>query len=230
MVRLVCVVLGLFFASPLWADEPTTGSGPSTPPNERPESTPPLGDAPVSAKILRYAQRVIAKHDRNRDGSLTAEEWKSMHGRPASIDADQDGQITLKEYSQHIAEYGRWRQIRLFTPGPETEGQPSPDSGQPQEGTTASPTDDKALRRNRKFYVADSRLPKGLPRTFLVRDLNGDGQLTLAEFAPKGLSADLERFKKLDANLDNVVTAREFMRGPRPAAQTDEQSEQPPSP
>ncbi len=67
-------------------------------------------------------------------------------------------------------------------------------------------------RGETKFYVPPKRLPPGLPDWFLRRDLDGDGQLTLAEFAPRPTAAQLAEFARMDANRDGLVTARECQR------------------
>ncbi len=58
-------------------------------------------------------------------------------------------------------------------------------------------------------FSAPRHLLQGLPVWFLARDLNGDGQLTLREFAP-GLSVDATAFfGKLDRNSDGLLTPEE---------------------
>ena len=69
-----------------------------------------------------------------------------------------------------------------------------------------------ALERERKFNVPARRLPTGLPNWFTLRDEDGDGQLTLSEFAPKPKASDLEEFRRYDLNDDGVITAEECVR------------------
>ena len=113
-----------------------------------------------------------------------------------------------------MSAYGVYRRILLASPaGPSTAETQIPGG---DEYESEPDTDSvESLRRSKKFYVPNSRLPKGLSQEFFNRDIDGDGQLTLAEFAPKATAAEVERFKKLDANLDGVVTAREYARGPK---------------
>ena len=60
----------------------------------------------------------------------------------------------------------------------------------------------------------------GIPRWFLVRDANGDGQLTLREFSPTLSLESTAFFGRLDADSDGLVTpdeVREYLaKGPRP--------------
>jgi hypothetical protein len=54
-------------------------------------------------------------------------------------------------------------------------------------------------------------LPAGLPDWFDRRDLNGDGQLVLPEFAVAGTPAERAQFQQFDRNRDGVLTAREYL-------------------
>ena len=60
----------------------------------------------------------------------------------------------------------------------------------------------------------------GIPRWFLARDANGDGQLTLREFSPSLSLESTAFFGRLDADGDGLITpdeVREYLaKGPRP--------------
>jgi len=66
-----------------------------------------------------------------------------------------------------------------------------------------------------------------LPSWFVTRDLNGDGQLSLAEYAPRSGSTAVASFRKLDANGDGLLTPAESLHAPDrkekdvPASSTD---------
>ena len=183
-------------------------------PND-PFKTPAPTAAPTpSAKLSRYAKRIIDKYDTNGDGMLQPAEWKMMAGKPESIDADQDGVITANEYAAHVAAYGHFRRMLLLSPNASENRAVGGTTGDAYEEQPLQ-DDRESLRRSKKFYVPSSRLPKGLSQEFFNRDRDGDGQLTQSEFSPKLTAADAERFKKLDANLDGVITAREYARGPK---------------
>jgi hypothetical protein len=69
-----------------------------------------------------------------------------------------------------------------------------------------------------RFFVAPARLPQGVPAWFAARDLDGDGQLTLSEFAPHPVQADIDEFNRYDLNHDGVITIDEVLRVGTPAA------------
>jgi hypothetical protein len=68
------------------------------------------------------------------------------------------------------------------------------------------------VRGERRYYVAPSSLPAGLPDWFGKLDANGDGQLTLGEFASDGSPAKRKAFARYDQNGDGVITPDEVLR------------------
>ena len=189
----------------------------------------------IPIKVLRYAEHVIERYDTNGDGSLDSIEWGRMQGNPRAADRDRDGVITAEELAEWVARYGHRRKIRLM---PATsEGRIryptllSPDvsrslrrRSRPQQATSggsdqarsagASPRtgSDRPKRTVRKkFTVSRSRLPKGLPSWFRTRDRDGDGQVTLAEYAPEASVATVREFACYDTNGDGVITPQECL-------------------
>jgi hypothetical protein len=193
---------------------------------------------PVPLKIHRYCQRLVEKYDASGDGKLDQSEWSQMQGNPRTADLDRDGFVTAAELADRIARYGRRRKIRLMpslsggrvvlpsllnpTIGPnaaEAAGRPKPGSGaeRPSEKAPPSPGSKagRGARRGTKFFVPRSQLPRGLPSWFVLRDADGDAQLTMAEFAPKPTQAQFDEFARYDRNRDGLVTAQECAQGPR---------------
>lgn len=197
--------------------------------------------AATSAKVLRYAQRVIADHDANQDGILQQSEWSTLKGDPSSIDLNGDGTITVDEFALHVARFATPRRIRLLFPeSPPTEDVPllqpksapaepaaktdaaaKSASGERAEGTDVAAADTSGeatapakappRRRDTKFFVPASRLPQNLPAWFHARDKDGDGQITMAEYAESMTPATLAEFNRLDRNGDGVITAAELV-------------------
>ena len=56
-------------------------------------------------KLIKYAERIIARYDKNKDEALTASEWSTMLMSPAAADGNRDGRVT-------IVEYASWMQSR----------------------------------------------------------------------------------------------------------------------
>ena len=69
-----------------------------------------------------------------------------------------------------------------------------------------------ATAADARFFVPHSSRSPRLPKWFISRDTNGDGQLTLAEFAPKQTRARIEEFRRLDQNGDGILTEEECLR------------------
>ena len=194
-------------------------------------------DHAISAKIFRYSQRLIQRSDSDGDGRLNRREWGRVWGF-LMTDANGDGAVDLDELVRRVAAYGRNRKIRLIDPladmaesvppllnpttdsdaGRAANGEPRPANGteRPEEDPSAPDASQSEPRRHdSKFYVSRSRLPEGLPGWFLSRDADGDGQLTMAEYAPKATRTALAEFAHYDANGDGVITANECVRAAR---------------
>ncbi len=56
-------------------------------------------------KLIKYAERIISRYDKNKDQELTASEWSTMLMSPAAADGNRDGRVT-------IIEYASWMQSR----------------------------------------------------------------------------------------------------------------------
>jgi hypothetical protein len=134
--------------------------------------------------------------------------------------------------------YGQQRRINLANPGVgwtadastgaaaptgdrEQDGEPpgNPPDGKGALSAGAPDSERQSARKPREstFYVRPSRLPPGLPEWFTRRDGDGDGQISLSEFAPNPTQADLEEFARYDKNGDGFITVRECLDALRPA-------------
>ena len=58
-----------------------------------------LGRADIDEKLMKYAERVVARYDKNGDSLLTANEYEKMLMSPAPADSDNNGVITITEYA-----------------------------------------------------------------------------------------------------------------------------------
>ncbi len=251
-ILLVFIALGataLAAAEPTDKDAPTSAAPTPTPTvatemsaADGSQAEPADGQAaptelPVSAKILRYASRLIRRYDTNRDSQLQENEWRAMRGDPRLADIDSNGLITHDEMARRIADYGYRRKIRLIPKSLETAApSPAPALLQPM---TTSPTEKETdepmpndkpaaaedtlnvteqaaakhdFRPGQRFYVAPRHRVQGLPGWFHSRDAKGDQQLSVSEFAPKATQSDIKEFSRHDTNGDGVITAKECVR------------------
>jgi hypothetical protein len=67
-------------------------------------------------------------------------------------------------------------------------------------------------RKAVRFLRPEERLPKGLPDWFRTKDTNGDGQISMAEFATEWTPATEAEFARLDLNGDGFITPDECLR------------------
>lgn len=203
-----------------------------------PESGAEPAGQPVPAKVIRYAQRLIDERDGDGNGTLDRQEWGHVWGFVTS-DANLDGRVTLEELVEQIALYGRYRRVRLLPPmaegtsdfasisnpsaqtgsssAPSVADSPDATSTEGGEGGNSSAESDPL--RGRKYVTPAVRLPENLPSWFAGRDTDGDGQLSMAEFAPKPTGATLAEFSRYDRDGDGMITPREYIRAAKSSSQ-----------
>jgi hypothetical protein len=90
----------------------------------------------------------------------------------------------------------------------------SMNSGYALQGSASSSTADpkSTPRKPAHFTTSRERLPKGLPDWFLKADVNGEGQVTMAEFASDWTPDKLREFNRYDLNGDGIITAAECLK------------------
>ena len=195
-------------------------------------------ESPVPPKISRYVKTIFAKYDTDKNGHLTANEWAKMHGNPSKIDTDHDGLATEIEFVDYVVNFGRDRQratssastqnnsgaiVALFHPATQHEAanladEPNSNQDEPSTETDSNlvlPLEDsresaKSRPASRKFHVNLKRLSTTLPEWFLVRDADGDAQLTQAEFSTAAGPPTPGKFARFDSNGDGLLTPKEL--------------------
>jgi len=163
---------------------------------------------PIPAKLQRYAQWMVRRHDSDGDNRLTAAELGQNPEIFRRMDRDGNESVTVGEIAADAWAYALQRMNLGVVEGNRTDAT-SETAG---ENEAAGENGSETRRRETQFYVRPSRLPEGLPDWFLQRDLDGDAQLTPAEFSPGALGSELSEFDRLDANSDGIVTAAECVR------------------
>ena len=118
--------------------------------------------------------------------------------------------------------------MRMFRPVWHGEGTPAVSRATTQESTTEDtteemlrtneqPIDDDVYQRlleehqipvSRPFHVLPENL-RGVPKWFILLDRDGDGQISLVEFASPLTLARLRLFQRLDKNNDGLIVPNE---------------------
>jgi Ca2+-binding EF-hand superfamily protein len=158
----------------------------------------------VTPADQRESEERMRRYDRNRDGFLTKDELSSRFaGNPMDFDRNRDGKLSVSELA---VRYARRR-----------EGE--------EEAKRTKSTASRSRGREKKVEVPDvfdgrksyratagRGLPEGLPGEFTDKDGNGDGQVTMAEFAKEWNDDVVAEFFDSDFNRDGVITADEALK------------------
>lgn len=179
-------------------------------PQERRERRPP------AAKVERYAEAIVRRYDQNGDGTVSADEWARMQGQPAAIDRDGDGRLTVAEFIEHIQRYSRQRSLRLLPAG-----RPAKEAAAEEPSPAVVP----AAAPWRRFFVPREQGTPEVQAWFDDNDVDGDGQVTMSEFAPQISEIEAARFAEIDANGDGVIVPAEYQAWlPPPEAEAAEEA------
>ncbi len=89
----------------------------------------------------------------------------------------------------------------------------APTSSSSSGSSASSSASASAVKRGFRLPTAQERLPLGLPPWFRERDLNQDGQLTMAEYCEgEPSNAKAAEFAKWDLNNDGIITPDEVLK------------------
>lgn len=185
-------------ASPAGASAAAAASSASSPAGSNAAAP----DLSIDQKIRNLAAFLIQKYDKNSDGKLDRDEWPSQGKWGTFSEANRSGgtSVSLADLIAHLTDYVHRQQLSLD----------SLDAGSSE---TAG-----SLRKSGRFLLPRERLPKGLPDWFLRKDVDGDGQVSMAEYASDWNPAATAEFDRYDLNHDGVVTAAECLKAEKRAA------------
>ena len=162
-------------------------------------------------KVQRYASELIQRYDADGDGALQPPEWRPMRGQPQQIDRNGDELITAAELSSHVMDYARDKRLApLASRESRADTSTTPDA---EESPTTLENQGELLQDRKPYFVPARLLPQSLPNWYRARDADGDGQLSMEEFAPAGEAQAASQFERLDANGDGLLTPKEAVRG-----------------
>ncbi|MEM1067913.1 MAG: EF-hand domain-containing protein, partial [Planctomycetota bacterium] len=158
----------------------------------------------VTEADIREAADRIRRYDRNRDGFLSAQEMERFSGNPMDFDRNRDGKLSETELA---VRYARRREGRE-----EAEGQAGRDGGRTRDREGSKELPDVYNGRRSYRVTSSRRLPEGVPGFFSDSDGDGDGQVTMAEYASEWTDDLIKEFFNYDFNRDGVITAEEAIR------------------
>jgi Ca2+-binding EF-hand superfamily protein len=171
-----------------------SGASPASP-------SPPVDSRGVDERVRRYAEALLRQYDKNKNNVLEKDEWSQMQSRWHDADANRDGVITLDELAARMSNFSRSRS------SPPSSSSGTMVSSGPSVGGNSAP------RKSIRFLSPQERLPPGLPDWFLRKDADGDGQVSMAEYARSDWSDSLaEEFNKYDLNGDGIITPEECLK------------------
>ncbi len=159
----------------------------------------------VTDEDKREAAERMRRYDRNRDGFLTKDELSSrFSGNPMDFDRNRDGKLSESELA---VRYARRREGEEEARAVRSDPRRSRTDQKPSE-----PPDIFNGRKSYRVVESARKLPEGLPRFFTDRDANGDGQVTMAEYASEWNESVIAEYFRSDLNGDGIITTGEAMR------------------
>lgn len=203
---------------------PSGGSGPPVGSRERQE---------LEERVRQYAQSLLRQYDANKNGVLEREEWQNMRGSPEKADRNNDGVITLEELTAREFERNQlavsggssssssggssgWTSASTSSSASGSSASSSRSSGSGSSGGSHSRSSGSSSKSGQpgrvRFLTPLERLPKGLPDWFIQKDTDGDGQVSMAEFAADWNDTKAAEFQKYDLNNDGIITPAECLR------------------
>jgi Ca2+-binding EF-hand superfamily protein len=192
--------------------------------------------ADAAARMRQLAESLIKQNDKNGDGMLQRDEWGNLRESQQAADANKDGVITVDEFVVHLQSYsagGGWGsrgdrgrggfggerggfgggERGGFGEGGFGEGGFGEGGfGERSSSSSSSRTSSKlTARKSYRASPATERLPKGLPDFFLRNDADGDGQISMSEYAASWSDRIAAEFAEYDLNSDGIITPEECL-------------------
>ncbi|MDX1962209.1 MAG: hypothetical protein SFX18_03585 [Pirellulales bacterium] len=162
-------------------------------------------------KTKEAARSMIKQYDKNKDDVLSKAEgeWDKFRGDPSNADYNKDGIITHDELTDRLVEKSR-EGMGGGGAGPGPGG-----GGYGGGGGYASKPSVGANGKPLRHLTPTERLPEGLPGYFLRNDTNGDGQVSMSEYAASYSNEKAAEFMRIDANGDGIITPAECLAAER---------------
>jgi Ca2+-binding EF-hand superfamily protein len=187
------------------------------------------------AQIRRYAASMMKQYDKNANAVLEKEEWSqssTISSHPERFDKNGDGKITMDELVDGLKNWNRGADESSASAA-RSDSASSSGSGSSRSASSGSAATDASVgastgrggRRGdgngrssstagsgKHYLTPKDRLPEGLPDWFLHDDADGDGQVSLHEFASPLTEEKIAEFNKYDLNGDGFITPEEVLK------------------
>ncbi len=193
------------------------------------------GSSTDDPKIRAYAASMMKRYDKNGDGILDKSEWSQMGGDPEKYDRNHDGKITLDEMVEGLKNWNRPDSSNSTAKPADAAASSSNGSAHPATNASGPASDsagggatgagpsgrrggfgggrsNSSANSGPHYRSPKERLPDGLPEWFSSADADGDGQVSLHEFAPQLTEEKIAEFNKYDLNGDGFITPDEVLK------------------
>jgi hypothetical protein len=189
-----------------------------------------LGEGGPGGFLAMMGGSTLRRYDQNGNGVLERDEWSQMRGDPSAADKNKDGKITEQELSEWLPEQGRnggggrGGFGMFFGGGDESGGGRGAwgnrgDGGGESRGSSSSDSqdgkgDEAEKPKSYRLKSTSERIAekfKDLPSWFSGKDSDGDGQVSMSEYASTWTNSTANQFSRLDHNGDGVITPSEAL-------------------
>jgi len=188
------------------------GEAPVLPPVLGFGSSAELMSVEVTPADIKEAEDRISRYDRNKDGYLSGDELSSRwSGNPLDFDRNGDGKLSASELAVRAARM-RIAQVEV------AKSQNRKESDQ-RDRRSSKPAEIPDPYNGRKSFATMTRaLPEGLPGWFAEKDIDGDQQVSMAEYSKNWTKSLVVEFGSFDLNGDGFVTPQECLAAVRNGA------------
>lgn len=161
-----------------------------------------FGTVTDAERIRKLATDTVKKNDKNSNGILEGDELDNLR-MSRGADTNGDGKIT---YDELVAFYSPKPST---TNSPRPAAQPQPDSHETTTATSNGKDQRKLVNTSRKSYRFKSTKDRLSSWRFSSRDSNGDGQVSMHEYASSWNDRTAAEFQRYDHNNDGMITPDE---------------------
>ncbi len=177
------------------------GNRPNAPTSARNSKS--FGTVSESDRLRKWASDTMAKHDKSGNKILDGDELRTLGQSARSADINDDEKITLDELFQNSMSK---------TKGTTSNASTLPSKAAPKDDTKPSAKSlakRKIVKSTRKSYRFKSTKERLSSWRFASKDANGDGQVSMSEYARAWTDRVAAEFQRYDQDNDGMVTAAE---------------------